>query len=106
MALPTKAEFLTTLAAMTYVDKVGTPVPMETPNEWGDQKYRVGIRKRSGNCVNYEYIHFVAIGEFDVLPKDKCAFLKDDRIVFENAQEHFNEGVAVPAPTPKTTPGT
>jgi hypothetical protein len=89
----TRAELLAELAAKPYVNAVGTPVKVQGPDEFGDVRYRVGIRKRAKKLVNYEHVHFVQLHEGT--GTDVACYLKADLVQFENAIELYDEAAAV-----------
>lgn len=95
----TKAELLADLAARPFVNAVGVPKKVSSPNEWGDQEYQVGIRKRNRTIVNYELIRFVQLHEGT--GADVACYLKTDVVAFGNAQEGFDEAKVIPAPVPE-----
>ena len=91
----TQAELLAEITANPFVNAVGTPVAVGTPNEFGDVVYRVGIRKRAKTLVNFEHIRFVVLHEGT--GADVACYLKSNAITFENSQEQYGEDKVVAA---------
>ena len=92
----TVAQLHADLLAKPFVKRIGTPIKDGSPNEWGDQKYRIGIQKRAQDLVNYEFVHYVVLHEGT--PPEVACYLKTNNIAFENAAEHFDEGGLVVQP--------
>jgi hypothetical protein len=95
----TRAELLAEVAANAFVNAVGTPVAVGTPNEFGDVMYQVGVRKRAKQLVNFELIRFVQLHEGT---GDVACYFKTGAITFENSQEQYGEDKVVAAPVVQT----
>jgi hypothetical protein len=95
----TKAELLAEIAANAFVNAVGTPIAVGTPNEFGDVVYQVGVRKRAKTLVNFELLRFVQLHEGT---GDVACYLKTNVITFENSQEQFGEDKVIAAPVVQT----
>jgi hypothetical protein len=96
----TTAELLAEIEANPFVNAIGTPVAVGTPNEFGDVVYQVGIRKRAKTLVNFELIRYVVLHQGT--GADVACYLKTNAITFENSQEQFGEDKVIAAPVVQT----
>ena len=82
--MPSHTEFLKLL--IDKVDSVSPNHVLEQVNEFGDQFFRVNVRKINGNKVAYENINYVVVNPGAV--DEVVYFLDSDVIAFENIHEN------------------
>jgi hypothetical protein len=89
LEMATKAQALAWLAIQPPIHALGTVTLVNTSADFGDNIYRVNVRKLKPvtlDCVRYENIDFVVVDEG--LPTEAAYFLGNNNIAWDNEHEN------------------